>query len=447
MRSFQSLFLYLMLVDSLLSIVYGGGWKPRRSRTLSRSTFQNEQTYGSKALNARGGTTTTPSLQSSSSNSPSSVSSISAVAADLAVSVWVVSRHLVSKHVVPAVLDPHDRLVVPMRRIFQASKTEASIRKSPPQAASVSEQEETIISEPSTAKQEDTTPTNSLRRKSTKPSFRQKSSNQVEGTTTAAAILSPLSFVLSPGRLVKLPVLAWMLAETLDRLDILHEQTPAVLRSQFHRVWYDVQPRLFQWQHQLQALWQRITPESIQSIPTKYQFAMGASLGMIASPLVASLSVSLWQPALVLYGLAELNSHIKAKGGKWNLPTLLGDGEDALGIKLDSWLDGVRQWVRNRFPEPPNSPTSLLETSGGSKDPGYSLGITGYCPTESSTKRQLLQLQLKNLGNKVVDSSKHSLLEMRGIMDHESITQDHTIVEMIRHGFLVGGLLGLVAGV
>jgi hypothetical protein len=352
MRSFQSLCLYLMLVDSLLSIVYGRGWTPRRSRTIPRSSFQNEQSNDWKALNTRGGTTTTPSSQSSNSNSPSSVSSISASAADLAVSVWVVSRHLVSKHVVPVVLDPHDRLVLPMQRIFQASKTEASRRKSTPQAAVVSEQEETTKSERATAKQEDTTTTNSLRTKSTKPSFRQKSSNQVEGntTTTTTAALSPISLVLLPGRLVKLPVLACLLAETLDRLDILHEQTPAVLRSQFHRVWYDVQPRLSQWQHQLQALWQRITPENIQSIPTKYQFAMGASLGMIASPLVASLSVSLWQPALVLYGLAELNSHIKAKGGKWSLPTLLGDGENALGNKLDGWLDGVRQWVRNCFP-------------------------------------------------------------------------------------------------
>jgi hypothetical protein len=316
-----------------------------------------------------------------------------------------------------------------------------------------------------------------------------KTSSGKSGQTAAAAAASPtsLAVLLQPLRLCKLTLVAWLLAEVLDHMGILHEDTPTVLRSQFHRVWYDLQPKLSDLTSRVQRLWGQVTPERIQSLPPKYQFAMGSSLGMIASPLLVTMTASLWQPALLLYGLAEVNANIKSRG-KGSLGMMFGNGENnsglgadldsllerlrrgvrrggngslgrmvgnggetnggRLGATLDSLLERLRRGVRHCFPEPEslsNNALLLLETSGGDAKTGYSLGMTG-CYAAEPRKRRLPQRLKDFFGSNFMG---RALVETKAVVvvEVQETTERHPVAEMIRHGFLFGSAVGLFAGI
>jgi hypothetical protein len=200
-------------------------------------------------------------------------------------------------------------------------------------------------------------------------------------------------------------------------------------------------------------LWGQVTPERIQSLPPKYQFAMGSSLGMIASPLLVTLTASLWQPALLLYGLAEVNANIKSRGKGSLVGMMFGNGENnsgRLGAYLDSLLESLRRGVHHYFPKPESSLSNnnalLLETSGGDAKTGYSLGMTGYYAAEPQ-KRRLPQRLEDFFGSKVMGRALVPVETKAVVVEVQETNERHPVAEMIRHGFLVGGVVGLLAGI
>jgi hypothetical protein len=344
--------------------------------------------------------------------------------------------NLVSHHAVPVFQNSHGRVVVPMRQILQASQNSNTAPKANTGVDS------------STKAQADT---------SALKSKIDSSTIETKGKVSQCTNTPSLGVVLLPFRLLKLSVAAWVLAEILDQFGILNEYTPSILKSQFHRVWYDVQPKFHRvWydvQPKVQAgheklgqWWSTTTQERLPGMPPKYQFAIGASLGMIASPLLATVTFSLWQPAVLLYGLSELNAHFKAKG-KLHLGAILGNGKggENLVASLESLLDRVRQWVRGCFLEAPTS-GALLDTSGGG-NPGYCLGVSSYSSSTVEPQIRHLRQKIKDFGHRVVDSSEHSLVEFKERIESPDNNNSNIFVEMIRHGLVVGSAIGLLVGV
>jgi len=222
---------------------------------------------------------------------------------------------------------------------------------------------------------------------------------------------SSLGVLLVPARVAKLSLLAVGLGEILDRAGILHEDTPEVLRSQFYKVWYDVQPQVSRW---VERIGEALELDSLQQhLAVKYQFAVGAGIGMLAAPLFTSMATLLWQPALLLCGLAEWT-----KGR-----SLLQSG---LGSKLDAVLDAVHRGVHRCWPDPSAfSSFSLIETSGGSgKTRGYTLGLSSTLAVETKPTEQ-----------RALTVSQPSPQNHR---------QAHPVMQIFRHGVLVGGALGLL---
>ncbi len=195
--------------------------------------------------------------------------------------------------------------------------------------------------------------------------------NDISETTPPPSSLMPstaaLSFLslLRPSRIARLSLLAFVLAEVLDRLGILYEDTPSILKSQLEAFWYyDVEPTLMVWKASLQEFYVlKIRPylpsflqpgnwngENLQGhvvsvlSTTKVAFTAGAALGMISSPVFVQWAVRYWKPVLAVYSLAEVNHYCKRLGRK--LVQRLGDTPHTLGATLDGILEQCRHLVR-----------------------------------------------------------------------------------------------------
>lgn len=176
-------------------------------------------------------------------------------------------------------------------------------------------------------------------------------------TTTAR-----LSALLVPSRVIKLTLLALLIAEALDRVGILYEDAPALLKSRLEDYWfYNLQPKLVRCKEKMQLFyWNRVephlpecilysdfynTPLSFSSIfTTKVAFAVGASIGMIASPLLAAWTCRVWKPLLGIYGLAEFNHYCNQTGKRF--VQWLGETPQTLGATLNGVLYQVLNLVR-----------------------------------------------------------------------------------------------------
>lgn len=178
------------------------------------------------------------------------------------------------------------------------------------------------------------------------------------------AAMSLLSF-LRPSRVARLSLLAFVIAEVLDRLGVLYEDTPSILKSQLEAFWYyDVEPTLMLWKAHLQQFYalkirphlpsflrhDNLSSENLRSnvlsflSTTKVAFTVGASLGMISSPVFVQCAVRYWKPILAVYSLAEANHYCKRQGKK--LVQRLGDTPQTLGATLDGMLEQCRNLVR-----------------------------------------------------------------------------------------------------
>jgi hypothetical protein len=169
-----------------------------------------------------------------------------------------------------------------------------------------------------------------------------------------------MSSLLLPSRVFKLTLLALLLAEGLDRIGILYEDAPALLKSRLDLFWYcNLQPKLIRWKERAQLFyWNQIEsmpPNSFYNTllsafslsflsTTKVAFAMGATIGMIASPLLAQGATTYWRPLVAIYGLAEINHYCTRKGHKF--VQWLGETPQTLGATLDGILNQMRNLVR-----------------------------------------------------------------------------------------------------
>ena len=194
--------------------------------------------------------------------------------------------------------------------------------------------------------------------------LRSKTSNNRDGNADVPA--TTVSSILVPSRVFKLALLAWLLAEGLERVGILYEDAPALLKSRLGDFWcFHLQPKLIRCKERCQLFyWNRIEPLLpdavlysdfynaplsskilLQSLSTtKVAFALGAAVGMLASPLLAQAAAQHWRPILAVYGLAEVNHYCTKRGQKF--VQWLGETPQTLGATLDGILNQVRSLVR-----------------------------------------------------------------------------------------------------
>lgn len=377
----------------------------------------------SRALHTRGGGSSHQVGSGDRNDFPDLVqtaTSLSASATNLVVSGYMVAQEVTRQQIIPTLQNPHQKLWRPARSFIQEQQAKAVERRRLEQEQHEKDLKSTPIKR--------TVAPNTEHRSNT---LRKSATSSSEASQTQR--LSGLGIILLPSRIFKLSLGAWVMAEVLDRIGILHEDTPALMRSQFHRVWYDVQPFLSKAQTRLSQVWGRCTPSNLRNVATKYQFAIGAGIGMIFSPLVLTVTAIAWQPALLLYGLSELNELAKESGR--GLETWL--GQNRLEQSIDRGLSKIRQSVRIILPDQGQhySQQALLGgTTGGSKQP-YTLGMVAYCSPPVSKKKVPAHMRL--------------------VASRTSNPQDGTVTgaqssdpfqEMVRHGALVGGALAFLLG-
>lgn len=235
----------------------------------------------------------------------------------------------------------------------------------------------------------------------------QKSQKETRHTTTNFG--GSLSTIVPQNRILKLSIAGWLVAETLDALQILHVDTPVLLKAQVDRIWYDLQPKVGLFVNAAKDwLGTTITIDSISKLPPKYHFAFGASLGMITCPSLSAFAGSIWQPALLLYIIAEINANL---GRKTNFS--FGQMGNRIGVFIErEILERLRWTIRSIVPDPSSSSTSmeraLIQVNGGAKDVNtYQKGQVGL-----PLPKKLVAFKEKNF--------------------------EHPVVKMVLHGFTVG---------
>ena len=400
---------------------------PRTSRRRSWARHPDRMTM---TMIIRGGAVPTPSF---STNDTSSVAFQLRAAAG---SVSLVTTELVRQHVLPVLQQPYHKVWVPMVRFLQAQEDAAVERRLQQKqlqyvaATTVAQAPATTILEESSSSFPPPPPP-PPKTAAVRVAADNKSSQQ-------GVARSSLCRALLPTRLFRLSLTAWILAEGLDRLGVLHPDMPAVLRSQFHRVWYDLQPHWTQWQRRIVSAWRRVAPRGLKSTPTKYQFAVGAGVGMIVSPVLLPWTMALWQPALALYGLAEWNARSK----------LLLQTHHPWALHVDQGLESVRQAMTGLVLPPVSTDrvsypqTRMLATSGGSKKATYKLGIS----SSSSSALTPETTTPSPRSHTLVTASSNNNSRSHLMKDHVPDWEHRQLVEMIRHGFWVGGVVGLLGG-
>lgn len=233
--------------------------------------------------------------------------------------------------------------------------------------------------------------------------------SQKETRHTTANFGGSLSTIVPQNRILKLSIAGWLVAETLDALQILHVDTPVLLKAQVDRIWYDLQPKVALFVDAAKEwLGTTITIDNISKIPPKYNFAVGASLGMITCPSLSAFAGSIWQPALLLYIIAEINANL---GRKTNFS--FGQIGNRIGVFIErEILERLRWTIRSIVSDASSSSTSmeraLIQVNGGAKDVyTYQKGQVG------------LPLPKK-------------------LVEFKEKTFEHPVISMILHGFTVG---------
>ncbi|KAL3928596.1 MAG: hypothetical protein SGBAC_012579, partial [Bacillariaceae sp.] len=232
------------------------------------------------------------------------------------------------------------------------------------------------------------------------------------------------SFLLE-NRVIRLSIVGWILSEALDLLGILNEDTPRLLKSQVDRVWYDVQPRLLGALERMQEWWSMtMSIEKLESIPSKYNFAVGTSIGMIAAPFLSSLLGSIATPVILIYTLAEGNAFLQRQERR-GIVEFLDTIHNGIGRVVGNLLERFRKMVRSAMSHSHPIEGALIKTTGGSH---FSIHKGTMVYTYQRTLLSFLFPWIKRpIIKAVATSSKRTL---------------HPMVAMIRHGFMVGSAIG-----
>lgn len=217
-----------------------------------------------------------------------------------------------------------------------------------------------------------------------------------------------IAMILAPTRMGKVFIAAWVLAEGLDRLGILQEDTPEFLRSRFDRT-------LFHIETSLREIWHRF--ESGIGQTNKPPFAMGVAAGMIASPLVALA----WKPFLAVLCLAEWNAH-RRMHGKWHVASSVGDG-----------LERLRYHVRSLLPQSNGDHSANIlmidARNRGLMEKGHGRTLLIKAGGSSEGRQKFWIWRARN--------------ETVPPIQAEIVRRDR-FREVLRHGAFVGSLLGLL---
>ena len=367
---------------------------------------------------------------------------------DFAVSLWILTRRVANQHVVPMVRDPHGRIIRPIQSILQDPHGR--------------------IVQPL----HDFVQRTAIEANETRASYSESPSHAI-------------SVVFIPTRILKLSIAAWCLAEFLDYCGIVtngssdssstKEETTSRLQAQLHRLWYRAQPKVQEVQTKVQRWWtnhpeivQLLRPstwsskeqlsKALEDLPAKYQFAMGASLGMITSPILWSVSSSVFPPLAVLCGLAELNHRFKQQNPAFHLKHYTG-GDNTIGATIDHYLEQCQAWMQKwigrtirSFARRPREKFNMGSTSplvAPSEDvpeetedttmrpvgtSSYSLGIGPTSLNHTTPKTYLDQWQA--IRQHIVDS----MTETQPLSEYEGMSL------MIYKGIIIGGLVGLLVG-
>ena len=207
-----------------------------------------------------------------------------------------VSIYLVASEVAVKI---RDRIISPAIQLWKDQEAAALERKWYAKEQQQQQQSRIPVSESSS----DNSPTHIM---TSAVAVAKQPTNNVLSTLMAQVEESPstnkiVTKFLSPGRLGKVTVVAWLVADALDRLGILQEDTPQILQSQLHRVWDMMETGLRQVHYRFEAA---------AAQTNKPPFAVGMMAGMLVSPLLTMV----WRPLLAVICLAEWNSHQRIQG-------------------------------------------------------------------------------------------------------------------------------------
>ena len=131
--------------------------------------------------------------------------------------------------------------------------------------------------------------------------------------------------LLGVGRIVKLSLAAWILAELLyqagffNNTDGLAPKLKQAWREHAEGPVSEVRYRIQEWWYQERlkggilnwGTWREpsLLLDKIRTLPSRYQFAVGAGSGMILSPLIWSMTGRVFKSGVIVYLFAELNEY------------------------------------------------------------------------------------------------------------------------------------------
>jgi hypothetical protein len=175
--------------------------------------------------------------------------------------------------------------------------------------------------------------------------------------------------ILSPFRIVRLSVAAFVIAEVMDYLGVLEDPQAAKERIikafQDANIHANIQKTTSNWWNNARRdggilnakTWSSPTAlqQTIATWQPKHQFAVGTAVGLVFSQFVWSVAHQLGKSAVVMYVLSEANYFVAQQYGKSLTDRCK---ENVLVQKIDSVLNEIRQAVRRTVREP----THLKET-------------------------------------------------------------------------------------
>jgi hypothetical protein len=194
--------------------------------------------------------------------------------------------------------------------------------------------------------------------------------------------------LLNGGRIVKLGVAAWIIAELLHQLGCFQNTSGVV--PQIAKVWKEhaegpideIKYRVNVWwteERQYGGLfhsstWQdpSLLLSKFRNLPQRYQFAVGAGTGMILSPILWSVAMRAFKLMGCVYLFAELNEHWRSTSSIGESVVELVGFRGSTGETMNEFLETFRDAIRYTV----NNPTSLwAEAQEGLQDNSPGVGL------------------------------------------------------------------------
>jgi hypothetical protein len=192
--------------------------------------------------------------------------------------------------------------------------------------------------------------------------------------------------LLNVGRIMKLGVTAWILAELLHHLGCF--DNPSGVGPKLAEVWKEhAEGPVAEIKHRIKMWWTEerrygglfhfstyqdssLLLAKFQGLPRRYQFAVGAGTGMILSPILWSVAMRAVKIIGCVYLFAELNEHWKATSPIGESVVELMGFRGSGGENINELLETIRDFVHCTV----SNPTSLwVEAQEGLRD--YAPGV------------------------------------------------------------------------